>query len=141
MASSHCIAHRNQGRGLGGNGTCSMCSQGWRTGIQVKGLLHQSLYSLHSLLCSSPTFLALSACATSKAYKVGQSWGGVFWNEAIYSLSFCEFQDDHRLSNTELEQKYGTNIIRVSHQGNDRLGDKHPDCMRKNAGLRRLWVT
>ncbi|MEJ1280335.1 hypothetical protein NN561_011280 [Cricetulus griseus] len=40
-----------------------------------------------------------------------QLWGGVFWNEAIYSLSFCELQDDHRLSNTELEQKYGTNII------------------------------
>lgn len=82
-----------------------------------------------------------SVCATSNAFKVGQSWGGVFWNEAIYSLSLCEFQDDHRLSNTELEQKYGTNIIRVSHQGTECLGDKHPDHMRKNAGLRRLWVT
>lgn len=79
MASRHCITHRNQGQGLGINGKCSMCSQERRTRIQDKGLLHQNLYSLHSLLRSSPTFLALLSVllpTLSKWVKVGvESFG------------------------------------------------------------------
>lgn len=80
-------------------------------------------YLLHSLLPSSPPqqpSWPLLVKVPLPAFKVG----GVFWNDVIYSLSFCEFQDDHRLSNTDLEQKYGTNIIQVSHQGTGGLGEQ-----------------
>lgn len=110
VASRHSIAHRNQGQGLGVDGKCSMCSQGWRTGIQDKGLLHQNLYSLHSLLCSSPTFLALLSVLLpklSKWVKVGV--------ESFGMRPFTPFPSvNSRMTTDSVIQNWSRNTVQTS---------------------------
>lgn len=87
-----------------------MCSQGWRTGIQDKGLLHQTLYSLHSLLHSSPTFLALLSVLPpklSKWVKVGV--------ESFETRPFTPFPSvNSRMTTDSVIQNWSRNTVQTS---------------------------